>query len=464
MRQSQNVRHAALMSFQILVVGTLCALLLLLAERHSWRFDLSPTQRFSLAAASLNVAKELRVPVQITAFYNSQEEDQRREMQDTLDLFAKASGKISYRLVDLDRSPALAHKYGVSSVSTGVIESEGKIRLLRLVDEEEITNALLKLTRTQARRVCFITGHGEHSPQDSDERKGYSEIAKSLEKESFETSTLVNVPADGIPTGCTVVVEAGPTKAFLPGEADQLARYIEGGGQLLFLIDPGAPPAAVAFLKRYGVRPGDDVVLDERNRLMGTDSSMLNVPAFNKDVFRTDLDTAVFPLARTILPDDQEGDDQATEGKYKIVALALSSQESWAHVGDGRPPDGNVRFRKDVDHPGPLPVGVMVTARASTSGRLPRLVIYGDSDFASNLSLDWRGNRDVMLSSIALLAEDPTLIAVRHKSQPHGSISPIYLTESQDTVVFWISTVVVPGAFAVGGIVLTAIRRRRASR
>jgi ABC-type uncharacterized transport system involved in gliding motility auxiliary subunit len=259
------------------------------------------------------------------------------------------------------------------------------------------------------------------------------------------------------------VIVAGPSKQFLAGEADQLARYIDGGGRTLFLVDPGADASALEFLKRYDIRAGNDVVLDERNRLMGTDSSMLNVPALNKSVFRADLDVAVFPVARTILPID-EGDDSAAttdDAKHRVVALALSSQDSWAYVNGGALPDGDVRFRRDVDQPGPLPVGLMVSDRNPGGGRL---IVYGDSDFASNLSLNWRGNKDLMMSTIALLAEDPTLIAVRRKAQPGGSMSPIYLTESQDSVVFWIATVAVPATFALVGLVLTAVRRRRASR
>jgi ABC-type uncharacterized transport system involved in gliding motility auxiliary subunit len=459
---SQSWRQGAMMLLQILIVAALFALVLLLAERHNRRFDLSPTQQYSLSDASKNVARDLKLPVRITAFYNSQEEAQRREMQDTFDLFVKASPNITYRLVDLDRSPALAQKYGVSNVNSGVLEADGKVRELRLVDEEEITNGLLKLTRQRERKLCFVTGNGEHNPFDTNDRYGYSDLGKALEKENYVIAELSSIPPTGIPKDCTVVVLAGPSKEFLPGESDDLGRHLDGGGQVLFLIDPGAPASAEAFLARYGVRAGKDVVLDERNRLMGTDSSMLNVPAFNKAVFRTDLETAVFPVARTILPIEE------AEGENKLVALALSSPDSWAYVNGGALPDGEVRFRRDVDQPGPFPVGILVKLHgdnaANDTATNGRLIVYGDSDFASNLSLNWRGNKDVMMSSLALLAEDSTLIAVRRKGPPGGSISPIYLSESEDNVVKWVSVVTVPAIFAAVGIVLTARRRKRASR
>jgi ABC-type uncharacterized transport system involved in gliding motility auxiliary subunit len=93
-----------------------------------------------------------------------------------------------------------------------------------------------------------------------------------------------------------------------------------------------------------------------------------------------------------------------------------------------------------------------------------RLIVFGDSDFATNLSLNWRGNKDLFLSSVGLLAEDPALVAVRRKGLPKGSVSPIYLTEGQDAVVFWVAVVLVPSVVVVAGIFIATHRRRKGSR
>ncbi len=459
-----TARHAALLVLQILVVGTLLAFLQLFAERYNVRFDLSPTQQFVLSETSKKIIASVNDAVQITAFYNSQEQGQRREMLDRLELFAEASPQITFRLVDLDRSPALAQKYGVSNAGSGVAELGGKFEAIRFIDEEGITNALLRLTRQATRRICFLEGHGEHTPYSTDERRGYSEVGKALEGENFELDRLDTVPATGVPRKCDVLVMAGPLRELLPGEADQIAAYFEGGGQILLLIDPGAPESVLQLLLRYGVRAGQDVVLDERNRLLGTDSSMLNVPAFNKKVLSANIEPAVFPVARTLIP-TEEADEEG-----RVTVLALSSPDSWAFVNEGKLPDPNVRFRRGIDHPGPLPVGVIVTGKTTapadgkTVSQPGRMIVFGDSDFPSNLSLNWRGNKDLFLNSIAVLAEDPTLMAIRRKGIPHGSISPIYLTETQDSLVFWIGVVAVPAAFMLVGVVLTARRRRWAGR
>ena len=215
---------------------------------------------------------------------------------------------------------------------------------------------LLKLTRRGARTLCFVAGHGEHSPKDASDRTGYSEVAKALEKDNFEIRTLDAVPADGVPADCTLVIIAGPTQNFLPGEADHLAQFLDRGGRVLLMIDPGAPPSVVQFLARFDVRAGDDIVVDERNRFYGADSFMPRVPIFDEGTFQKNLDTAaVFSLARTVEPIDKQ------HGSLTVLLVALTSPDSWARMGGDTVPEGQPKFRRETDKPGPLPVAVMVT-------------------------------------------------------------------------------------------------------
>ncbi|MGD0946528.1 MAG: Gldg family protein [Candidatus Binatia bacterium] len=182
--------------------------------------------------------------------------------------------------------------------------------------------------RQQHRTLCFVAGHGEHSPQDSGERTGYSEVAKALEKENFEIPTLSTLPADGVPAECTVVILPGPTRNFLPGEADLLSRYLDSGGRVLLMIDPDAPESVVQFLAHHDVRAGNDLIADERNRFYGADSFMPRAPVFDEGTFRKSLDiAAVFALARTVTPIPDEGNK-----RIKVLLTALTSSDSWARV------------------------------------------------------------------------------------------------------------------------------------
>src|SRR6185295_10597071 len=106
------------------------------------------------------------------------------------------------------------------------------------------------------------------------------------------------IPMEGVPSDCTVLVLAGPSHDFLPGEADALSGYLRGGGKVLLLVDPDAPPSVLDFLRGSGVEAGDNLIVDQSNRFVGADSFMPQVPRFRSDTYRDGLDApAVLALA-----------------------------------------------------------------------------------------------------------------------------------------------------------------------
>lgn len=458
---SPALRGGVQLALQVVLSLALFAVLLLLATRHNVRFDLTPTQRFALSASARQVAEAFDKPARITVFYNSQMGDQRRDTADLLDQFSAAAPNITYRMLDLDRSPALANKYGISSYNTGVLEVDGDVAMLRSVDEAEITNVLLSLSRQRARTVCFVIGHGERDPESNDERAGYSDVGKALERERFDVRTLSTIPRDGVPASCTVVVLGGPSHDFVPGESDALLHYLRGGGRVLMLVDPDAPPSVLSLLKQLGVDARGDLVVDEQNRFVGADSFMPQVVRFRTETFRNSLTApAVLSVARPVGPTEDRPDG------VQVTSIAATSPDSWAMVGESRPPDGAVRFRREVDEVGPLSVGVLATIAADSPGAPPgQLMVFGDSDFATNFYFNLLGNKDLILSSIAVLAEDPALVAVRRKGLPSGTFSPISLTAAQSRVIFWAAVVLVPAAcLCIGGVVGLLRMRHRGGR
>lgn len=462
---SPSVRGAILLTVQILLSIALFAVLQFLAFRHNVRFDLTPLQTFVLSPHAKQVAEAFDQPAQIVVFYSSQEGGQRREMLDLLEQFRSASPQIRFRLVDLDRSPGLANRYGISSYNSGVVEVGARTLPLRSVDEGEITNALLSLSNTEERQLCFVTGHGERSPSDNDDRSGYSEVAKELERENFGIHSLRTIPMQGVPPFCTIVVMAGPSHDLLPGESDSLLSYLRDGGRLFLLVDPDAPPSVLAFLRETGVEAENNLVVDESNRFVGADSFMPHVLRFRSDVFQNRLDApAVLSLARTIQPLPEAPENT------RVMPVATTSPDSWAMTGAALTPNENVRFRPEVDQPGPLSIAVIVDflpQQPDPEAAAPegRMMVVGDSDFATNFYLNILGNKDFFMSSVAVLAENPASIAVRRKRRTRGTISPITLTAEQGRSIFWVAVVLQPLFFvAIGGVVLLRRRRRGGGR
>ena len=119
---SPSARGALHLTLQVLLSVGLFAVLQFLAFRHNARFDLTPLESFVLSPHAKQVAEAFDQPALITVFYSSQDAAQRREMFDLLEQFRSASPQIQFRLHDLDRSPGLANRYGISSYNSGVVE------------------------------------------------------------------------------------------------------------------------------------------------------------------------------------------------------------------------------------------------------------------------------------------------------------------------------------------------------
>jgi ABC-type uncharacterized transport system involved in gliding motility auxiliary subunit len=71
-----------------------------------------------------------------------------------------------------------------------------------------------------------------------------------------------------------------------------------------------------------------------------------------------------------------------------------------------------------------------------------RVVVVGDSDFASNRALGLQGNRELFLNMANWLAQQEDLIAIRPRSPEDR---PITMTADQSSSVFWFTMGIVPG-------------------
>jgi hypothetical protein len=448
-----SARHQGLLLGLQVIGGAMGAMLLLLiAGRHNVRFDLTPDRAHTLTDATREVLARLDQDVEITVFYDGQEPARRREAASLLERYREARPGIQVRMYDLDRSPGLAKRLGVSRYNTGVLEGKRRIPLT-MIDEKEITSALMYLIDPVERIVYFTVEHGEHDPFDPHERRGYTQIARELEAEHYMVRRLEGLGAHEVPPDATVVVAAGPRTDFEAQELATLRRYVAGGGAVAFLLDPGTPSRLAGFLAEYGLVLGNDVVVSERNALLGADSFMPRIPYINQSAFPRPPD---LPL---VLAEAQSITLGAERPGITGIYLAYSTEDSWADVGQDSLRGGTPLFSPDQDHRGPVPVAALARVGDESMTQRGGVITIGDADFASNLYLGILGNRDFFLAVIDLLTHRE-LHGVLRPVQPGGGLSLISLTARQNSLVFW-TTVILPPATVLAIGAIAALRRRR---
>lgn len=430
-----------------LIVGTLgliaCgAVILFLTYRHNLRVDLTPGRDYTLSTHARRILAELPQDVHLTVFVRS-EDPRTPELKDLLYRVTSETKRLHYDFVDLNRSPALAKKYGIDRYGAIVVESDTRRRDVSNPNESSLMAALLAVTRSRERIVYFVVGHGERSPDDTDRKSGLSAAKRTLEDDQFKVRTLPPIGADGVPADATALVIAGPRKDYLPGELEQIGAYLRRGGNVLLLVDPETPASVAAFAAGLGIVTPAQVVVDPEHRLAGGEGVTLMV----SDTLRSFLVSGsleappVFSYARPLGVAAEHVDD--------AISFLKTSPESYAAA----PSDLAARAGRQT---GAVPVGVALVPTADRAGRV---IVLGDSDFASNGIIDYLGNKDLLLNSINWLARDESLLAARAQTKEVGR-EQFFVTETQGALAFWLATVVQPAIF-FGAATIVFVRRRR---
>ena len=463
--QGRNVRYGSIAAGTVLVfLGILVAVNWISSRQHK-RWDLTANKQFSLSDQTRRVLSELKKPLAIKAFYEGGTNGPAGlgELRDRLGEYQYASKQVSLEYVDAVKDPIQAKANQVQTYGTVVLQYDGRTERAAQTDEQSLTNALKKVIEGQSKKVYFIQGHGEHD-SDASDRGGYSGLTAALKSDNFETAKLPLAQAGKIPDDATVLVVAGPKTDYFAPEVEALRAFLKKGGKILIMLDPPDKADSVpltnviALAKEWGIAVGDDIVIDVSGmgRMINAGPSVpIALPSQPDHAITRDfrLMTA-FPLTRSVVP--IEG---GSDGKIAQKVLETSPQ-SWAETDlkslfANKPAERNA---DKGDKAGPVPI-VAATSAPAPEAPPPaapdapkpesRVVVVGDSDFASNSALGIQGNRDIALNMVSWLAQQENLIAIRpHDPQDRR----IQLTEDQTQRIFWIALLIIPGLLLANGV------------
>jgi ABC-type uncharacterized transport system involved in gliding motility auxiliary subunit len=487
-RAAKYGTHAA--AYTAAVIATL-VLVNFLASRHTKRMDLTEAGLFTLSPQTKKIVSTLDREVEVLAFITT---EHHKPMKDKLDEYRNLSPRVSYKLIDPIMNRKVAQEYDEPEPGTLIMKSGAK-EVKVTVDpaepaEEEIANGIIKLT-SEEKNLCFTTGHGEGDP-DSEERDGFSVAVEALEKENVKIRKLELARSGKIPSGCNAIVALGPEKRLTDSELKMLENYLDGGGKALFMLDPKNETGIEKLLEKWDVIVGEDVVIDNLSTLLGGDILVPVVTNYAAHPITEEFNyMTFFPVCRSVRPAaDRNWDIEVTE-------LARTSEGSSYAETD---PDV-VGFDEGVDREGPITLIMTASKEVDETGeeeeevgeeeeeataeggeaaeqeggeegteteeeeveeeavelKETRIVVSGDSEFASNAYFYLSGNGDLFLNTVNWLSEQENLISIRPKSKVPRIIT---LEATQGHIIFWTSVVLIPMIVLASGIGIWLRRRK----
>ncbi len=444
---ARTMRYGVNSAVMVLLVLGVIGFVEALSYRHSARLDLTENRRHSLSPQTIQVLKSLKTEVSAVGFFRS-DQPGKRLAEDLFKQFASYGGlRFTWKVVDPDREPGLARRYGVESYGTIVLETKAKSEKVLDVEEEKLTNGLVKVTREGKRTVYVVQGHGEHEVANT-ERPGFSEAKTALERTNYDVKPLVLAREGKIPADAAVVVVPGPRNDLFPPELEALDGYLGKGGKLLVMVNPFQNEGLKKYLAKYGIELGDDMIVESNpiGRLFGIGPEVPIVQQYEPHPITKDLAgvTTLFPLTRSVTP------AKTPPAGLTVQPLARTSPQSWGETDRTALQRGEAK-PDPQDPKGPLGVAAVATRDKA------RLVVYGTSNIAANQFLNIQGNRDFFLNTVSWLAEEEDQVSIRPKDVKQ---TPVFMSSQQAQTVFLVPVVVLPGLVLVGGIV--AVARRRA--
>jgi ABC-type uncharacterized transport system involved in gliding motility auxiliary subunit len=453
-------------------------LLNILSARYYRRLDVTEGRLHSLSPQSLQILDELEGEAEVIGFYPSGQG--RDAFERWLEEYQAHTDKLRYRAVDPIRQPGEADRLGWDAYGPGLLVRHGnRSQQVLIPDEQDITSALLKVSRQSSKVVYFLSGHNERSPAD-DQSTGYGNVAALLADNNYQVHPLNLAVAEGVPDDAALLVIAGPRTPLLTEEAQWIQAYLLAGGKALLLVDPvlregaGSSASLNDLLEPWQVRFADRAVVDPQQSLGGDPlTPALTEYGFHqitKDLANT---LIALPVAAPIqLPDLSKADTPALAAHYEV--LATTSERSWGEADIGHPADidhpadtgspsdiqgESFAYDEGTDLPGPLVLVATVEGTPGVvEGESTRLVLIGDSDLARNDVLSQiPSGQFLLLNAVNWLAEEETLIAIGPKTNQPQSLR---LSRLQEGAVCLGSLVLIPAGIALAGLIVWSRRRR----
>jgi hypothetical protein len=386
--------------FVLILIGV-AAGLGYLVKRHHVQRDVTYNTINSLEPSSIEVLKQLDGPVNITVYATEEDArlgDIRKIIRDFLSLYQRYKPDIHLDFIDPQKEADKARAAQIRFNGEMVIEYAGRSEHLTKINEPILTGTLLRLAHTRDQTVMYLDGHGERKLDGIANFDLGSLFGAKLKQSGFHLGSLNLALAQEVPSNVSVLVITQPQLDLMPGEVDKLLRYIDHGGNLLWLVDAEPLHGLERLAEKLDLILPPGIVIDPAAIEMNApaDWSLGAIYPPHAITHNFSLTTA-FPSARPLLWNEN------TDWQHNV--LVEVAPRGWVSRSK---PGNKPRFDKLQDTPGPVVIAMAL--QRNINDREQRIVVVGNGAFLSNSFAGNGGNVDLGMNMVNWLAGEEHLI------------------------------------------------------
>jgi ABC-type uncharacterized transport system involved in gliding motility auxiliary subunit len=435
----------------VLLFVIFCGLLAWLSTQYKFSIDLTANQSNSLSVPTLRLLKNVQQQVKMTAFISPQNE-LKESLDDLFQRYQDQQPLIQYHSVNPDLVPEMLREFNIQREGEIVIEYNGRNENILQVTESNITNSLAGLMRQGERWVVFLQGHAERDPF-GEANHDLEIFASRASQKGLHIETVDLTQTMQLPDNTDILVIADAQAELLSGELALVTRYVERGGNLLWLTEPstGTNLETLAELLEIEFLPG--VIVDPSTQLLGLDRVDYALAAdYPFSPITTGIETiTLYPQARAI----EFGGEQSD---WEAVPLILTHARTWNETGIIA---GQISQDDAQEQAGPLTIAFSLTrSLQADDGKLltQRIVVTGDSDFLSNRFVGNGSNLNLGLNMLNWLSHDDNLIAISPRPAKDTQLD---LSPNHQLFIAVTFLILIPLLLLGSGISIWLIRRKR---
>jgi len=467
---------------QIILALALFAGVNRLSWRHYWRWDLSPSQDYTLSQATLNYLSSLSRDVQIYIVFG-RDSKVYGEVQSLLEEYRMhGRQRVKVRSIDpvrdIERAEQLKADTGLSLAQNGILlrcgvnkrfitEEELVVResgtstnrqIIEFRGEDAISSALISVVEGRVRRFYYLVGKGSRS--DAALSDAYTAAIDLGKQQNFEVTQINLSEITQMPEDADGLLILGSRYDLSEREVAMLDDYWKRKRAGIFImLDPGGETRRLnGFLTANGVRPRGDRVIVAESTSTGARKEFTVLAEFMKEVsFTRHLASSAVTLAgqSESLELRDEQDAALKEQSITVQPLMRASPRYW----------GERQYLEElpvVDEEDTLPpiyvaasIERGVVSDESLRADSSRMVVVSNATLLDKQTM-LAVNRDFVAAGLNWLMNRESRIGIG--SKPKRSYR-IQLTKRQHELIFWITSITLPGIVLGLGFMVWAGRR-----